>query len=49
MKNLSMIGRTANTGLTYSEDDPVTRSIGVALSELEAIFNEIHDKWSEDD
>ncbi|MFJ7662973.1 hypothetical protein ACIQXW_11270 [Lysinibacillus sp. NPDC097162] len=30
-------------------DDPVNRSIGVALSELEAKFHKIHDKWSEHD
>lgn len=35
--------------IAYSVDDPVTRSIGVALSELEAKFHKIHDKWSEDD
>ncbi len=28
-------------------DDPVTRSIGVALVELEAKFHKIHDLWSE--
>lgn len=35
--------------MVYSVDDPVTRSIGVALSELEAKFHKIHDKWSESD
>lgn len=28
-------------------DNPITRSIGAALSELEAKFHQIHDKWSE--
>ncbi|MGE7114319.1 hypothetical protein [Lysinibacillus sp. NPDC047702] len=35
--------------MVHPVDDPVTRSIGVALSELEAKFHKIHDKWSEGD
>lgn len=35
--------------LVSTVDDPVTRSIGVALSDLEAKFHKIHDKWSEND
>lgn len=33
--------------LTHQVDEPENRSIGVALSELEAKFHKIHDKWSE--
>jgi len=35
--------------MIYPVDNPVTRSIGVALTELEAKFHKIHDNWSEDD
>lgn len=33
--------------MVHTVDDPVTRSIGVALNELEVKFQKIHDKWSE--
>lgn len=33
--------------MVHPVDDPVTRSIGVALSELEAKFHKIHDEWCE--
>lgn len=33
--------------LVHPIDDPVTRSIGAALIELEAKFHKIHDLWSE--
>lgn len=33
--------------MVHPVDDPVNRSIGVALSELEAKFHKIHDEWSE--
>lgn len=33
--------------LVHPVDDPVTRSVGVALSELEEKFHKIHDKWSD--
>lgn len=33
--------------MVHPVDDPVTRSIGVALIELEAKFHKIHDLWSE--
>ena len=33
--------------LAHQLDEPINRPIGVALSELEAKFHRIHDKWSE--
>ncbi|WP_176408536.1 hypothetical protein [Lysinibacillus boronitolerans] len=33
--------------MVHPIDDPVNRSIGVALNELEVKFQKIHDKWSE--
>lgn len=33
--------------MVHPLDDSVTRSIGVALSNLEAKFHKIHDEWSE--